>query len=140
MQKDLYLFELLYFMNYDELIKPWFAPPSNVFGIAWGIIYPIIFVSFGYVFYLALRKEIPFIVVLPFILNLVFNFLFTPIQFGLENNFLASLDVLLVVITLVWAMIAIYSYVPLIAYAQIPYLLWGAFATVLQLSITWLNW
>ena len=128
------------YQDYASLAKPWFAPPSNVFGIAWGIIYPIIFLSFGYVFLLALRKDIPAIVTLPFILNLLFNFAFTPIQFGLKNLPLASLDILLVVGTLVWAMIVIYPYAPIVTYAQIPYLLWGLFATVLQLSITYLNW
>jgi len=127
-------------MNYEELIKPWFAPPSSAFGIAWGILYPVIFLSFGYVFYMALKKQLPFMVVLPFLLNLLFNFLFTPIQFGLESNLLASIDVLLVVITLVWAMIAVYQYAPIVTYVQIPYLLWGLFAAILQISITWLNW
>ena len=125
---------------YEELIKPWFAPPSEVFGIAWGIIYPIIIISFLYVFYLGFKKEIPFKVVLPFILNLVFNLAFTPIQFGLQNNILALIDIFLVIITLVWAMIVIYPYRPVVMYAQIPYVLWGLFATILQLSITYLNW
>lgn len=78
-------------------------------------------------------------IALPFILNLVFNLIFTPIQFGLKNNLLAALDISLVLITLVWAMIAIYKYVPWITYIQIPYLLWVCFATVLQFSVTWLN-
>lgn len=47
-------------------------------------------------------------VALPFALNLVFNFAFTPIQFGLQNNLLAAIDILLVLGTLVWAMIVIY--------------------------------
>jgi len=41
--------------------------------------------------------------------------------------------------TLVWAMRAIYRYERWIAYAQVPYLLWVAFATCLQLTITYLN-
>jgi tryptophan-rich sensory protein len=128
------------YTDYETLAKPWFAPPSNVYGIAWGILYPIIFVSFGYVFWLALKKQIPFMVALPFILNLVFNFAFPPIQFTLKNLPLASVDILLVVGTLIWAMVAIYNYAPIITYAQIPYLLWGLFATTIQLSMTVLNW
>ncbi len=81
-------------------------------------------------------------VALPFALNLVFNFAFTPIQFGLVNNFLAPLDILLVVGTLVWALYAVWHSVPefrWVVYANIPYLLWGMFATCLQLTITYLN-
>ena len=85
------------------------------------------------------QGKLPFIIALPFILNLVFNFAFTPLQFGLKNLLLASIDILLVLITLVWAMAAIYPYATWITYIQIPYLLWVSFATVLQLTITWLN-
>ena len=126
--------------DYVALTKPWFAPPSSIFGIVWPIIYLIIVVSFGYVFIQAFKKQIPWLVALPFILNLVFNFAFTPLQFGLKNLLLASIDIILVLATLIWAMIVIYQYAPLVTYAQIPYLLWVAFATVLQLSIMYLNW
>ena len=78
-------------------------------------------------------------VVLPFILNLIFNFAFTTIQFGLKNNLLAAFDILLTLGTLIWAMVAIYPYMRWITYIQIPYLLWVTFATVLQLTITYLN-
>lgn len=124
---------------YSSLAKPWFAPPSTIFGIVWPILYLFIAVSFGYVFFLAFKKQIPVVVALPFLLNLVFNFAFTPLQFGLKNLTLASVDILLVLGTLIWAMVAIYAYSPMVTYAQIPYLLWVAFATILQLTITFLN-
>jgi len=88
---------------------------------------------------MAWQKVIPLIVVLPFVLNLIFNFSFTYIQFGLKNNFLAGIDILLVLITLIWAMIAIFPYVKWVTCIQIPYLLWVSFATILQLTITYLN-
>ena len=74
-----------------------------------------------------------------FILNLLFNAAYTPIQFGLKNNLLASVDILLVLGTLLWALKVIWPRVRWVAYVNIPYLLWVAFATLLQLSITWLN-
>lgn len=88
---------------------------------------------------MAWKKKIAFSVALPFLLNLVFNFAFTPLQFGLKNNLFAAVDILLVLVTLIWAMIAIYPHSRWIAYIQIPYLLWVSFATVLQLTITYLN-
>jgi tryptophan-rich sensory protein len=124
---------------YSQLIKPFFAPPAWLFGPVWTVLYILIAISYGYVGYLFFTKKIPFIVVLPFILNLIFNFIFTPIQFGLQNNLLASVDIVLVVGTLVWALVAIFPYVKWVAFLNLPYLLWGAFATVLQLTITWLN-
>jgi tryptophan-rich sensory protein len=75
----------------------------------------------------------------PFILNLIFNFAYTPIQFKPKNNYLASIDILLVLGTLFYAMYSIYLFIPWVSYINIPYLLWVAFATVLQLTITYLN-
>ena len=80
------------------------------------------------------------VVALPFVLNLVFNLSFTYFQFGLKNNTLAAVDVLLVLATLVWALYVIYPYITWVALANIPYLLWAGFATILQLTITYLNY
>ena len=124
---------------YSQIIKPLWAPPGWLFGPVWTVLYAIIAVSFGAVFCKAFTKKIPRMAALPFALNLVFNFAFTPIQFGLKNNLLASLDILLVLGTLIWAIAAIYSRARWIAYIQIPYLFWVSFATVLQLTITYLN-
>ncbi len=124
---------------YSQLIKPSWSPPSWLFGPVWTFLYVLIALSFGWAFWLFFQKRIPWIVALPFLLNLIFNFAFTPLQFGLKNNLLAGIDILLVLGTLVWAMIAIYPYARWIAFIQTPYLLWTAFATVLQLTITWLN-
>lgn len=124
---------------YSTLIKPTWAPPSWLFGPVWTVLYILIAISFGRVFSLAWQGKIGFIVVLPFILNLIFNFAFSPIQFTLQNNLLAALDILLVLATLIWAMISIYPHAKWIMYMQIPYLVWVSFATVLQLTITFLN-
>jgi len=124
---------------YQQLIRPSWSPPSWLFGPVWTFLYILIAVSFFRVFQLTFQKRISFIIVLPFILNLIFNFAFTPLQFGLRNNFLAAIDILLVLGTLIWAMIAIYPHQRWIAFIQFPYLLWVSFATLLQLTITYLN-
>ena len=124
---------------YSQLIKPPWAPPSWLFGPVWTVLYVLIAISFGAVFLMTWRKKIALAAALPFILNLVFNFAFTALQFGLKNNFLAAIDILLVLGTLVWAIMAIYPRARWIAYIQIPYLLWVSFATILQLTITYLN-
>ncbi len=124
---------------FSELIKPTWAPPAWLFGPVWSFLYILIAISFGKVFILLFQKQISFWVALPFILNLIFNFSFTYFQFGLKNNYLAAADILLVLITLIWAMVSIYKTVPWVTYINIPYLLWVSFATVLQLTITYLN-
>lgn len=124
---------------YQQLIKPSWSPPAWLFGPVWTFLYILIAFSFGKVFWMFWKGKIGFLVLLPFVLNLVFNFAFTPLQFGLKNNLLAAIDILLVLVTLVWAMVTIWPHARWVAYVQIPYLLWVSFATVLQLTVTYLN-
>lgn len=125
---------------YQTLIKPTWAPPSWLFGPVWTVLYVIIAITFGTVFYKAFTGKLPRMVALPFALNLVFNFAFTPAQFWLKNNLLASVDILLVLGTLIWALVAVWPHLRSVVYVNIPYVLWVCFATVLQVTITWLNW
>lgn len=127
---------------YSQLIKSAWAPPSYLFGPVWTFLYIIIFLSFGTIFYRAIIGKLAWIVTLPFILNLIFNFSFTYLQFGLKNNILAAIDILLVLTTLIWALISVWKAsadLRWIVYINIPYLLWISFATTLQLTITYLN-
>jgi len=124
---------------YSQLIKPTWAPPSWLFGPVWSVLYVIIIFSFGIVFYKIFKKELPVVILIPFVLNLIFNLSFTYFQFGLKSNILAAIDIILVLITLVWALIIIYLYIKWVAIVNIPYLLWVSFATFLQLTITYLN-
>lgn len=126
--------------QYAEYIQPWFAPPAWIFGPVWSVLYLVIGFTYGYVFYQVAKGRWPRSVALPFVLNLIANLSFTPVQFGLNNLPLASLLIVIILVTIVWGMVAVWSHSRTIAYAQIPYLLWVSFATVLQLSITYLNW
>ncbi len=128
------------YAEYQQLIRPSWAPTSWLFGPVWTVLYAVIAVTFGYVAYLFIKKQIPFIVLFPFALNLLFNVAFTPIQFGLKNNYLATIDIVFVLITLIWALTSIHPHARWVSYANIPYLLWVVFATGLQITITFMNW
>jgi tryptophan-rich sensory protein len=78
-------------------------------------------------------------VAVPFAINLVANLSFTPIQFGLRNLPLAALDILVIWGTILWMMVAVWRHSPWVAVAQGPYFVWVSIATVLQLSMTWMN-
>lgn len=124
---------------YKELKKPSWSPPSWLFGPVWMVLYIIIFVSFGYVAYLYFKNIISLFILIPFMLNLVFNFAFIPIQFGLKKNWLASIDIILTVGTLIWALYVIYPHAKWVSFSNTPYALWAIFAAVLQLHITYMN-
>lgn len=67
------------------------------------------------------------------------NLAFTPIQFGLRNLPLATVDILVVWASILWMMVIIWKHSRWIAVAQVPYLIWVSIATVLQFSITIMN-
>jgi len=124
---------------YESLAKPSWTPDPATIGLVWQTLYPIILVTFAFVFVQAVRKKIPWRVALPFAINLVANLAFTPIQFGLRNLTLAALDILVVWATILWMIAAVWKHYRWVAVAQVPYLIWVSIATVLQLSITWMN-
>ena len=125
---------------YDTLVKPMWTPSPATIGLIWTILYPIIAVSFGFVFVRAFQGKIPQIVAVPFAINLVANLLFMPIFSGLRNVPLASAVILIVWATIIWMMLAIWRHYRWVAVAQVPYFVWVSIATVLQLSITAMNW
>ena len=125
---------------YNSLIKPSWTPEPATIGLVWQILYPIILITFAFVFIQAIRKKVPWKVTIPFAINLAANVAFTPIQFGLRSLFFAAVDILIVWGTIIWIMVAIWKYYRWVAIAQIPYLTWVSIATALQLSISWSNW
>lgn len=108
---------------YATFIKPTWAPPAWLFGPVWSVLYVIIAVSFTYVFYKTYTGEVPYSIAAIFLLNLIANAIFTPLQFGLQSNLLAAIDILVVLGTLAAALYFIYPYFPWVAYVNIPYLL-----------------
>lgn len=124
---------------YQSLRKPSWAPPARLFGPVWMALYAVIIVSFGTVFGQAVLGRVPGAIVWPFVVNLAANFAFTPLQFGLRNNMMALADIVIVLISLVWALVAVFPYLPWVAAVNVPYLLWISFAALLQAAITYLN-
>lgn len=144
---------------YDGLAKPSWTPQPGTIGLIWTCLYPVIAVTFGFIFLQAARNawkarrgaaaeashpaprpSVTGWTALPFAINLVANLLFTPIQFGLRNLPLASVDILIVLSTIVWMIVTTWPRHRWVALAQVPYLLWVTTATVLQLSMAVMNW
>jgi benzodiazapine receptor len=125
---------------YNALVKPTWTPAPSTIGTIWQILYPVIAITFGYVFVRWFREKLPSRVALPFLVNLIANLAFTPIQFGIRSLPLAAIDILIVWGTILWTIHAIWPHHRWIAVAQLPYLAWVSTATILQLTITWSNW
>ncbi len=125
---------------YNSLAKPPWTPSPSTISLIWMILYPIILISFGFVFVQAFRGQLPRKVAVPFAINLVANLLFMPIFSGLRNVPLAAADILIVWATIIWCVVAVWPVYKWVGAAQVPYFVWVSIATVLQLSITAMNW
>jgi tryptophan-rich sensory protein len=124
---------------YDMLRKPSWTPEPATIGTIWTLLYPIIMVAYGYAIVLVLSGRAPRWLLIPIAINVASNIAFTPIQFGLRNLPLATVDILIVLVTIVWSMVGLWPHSKPTAIALAPYLVWVATATVLQISITLMN-
>jgi translocator protein len=124
---------------YESLSKPRWTPSTSLIGTMWTILYPIIFVVLFLVGSKYFRKEISGLFALPFLLNIICNFAFTPVQFGLRSQLAALVVILLILITTIWCIIVAWSQLRIVSFAYIPYLLWVSVATLLQANIWWMN-
>lgn len=125
---------------YNSLVKPSWAPSPSTISLIWTILYPIILVSFGFIFVQAFRGKIGWKQALPFAINLVSNLLFMPIFAGLRNVPLACVDILIVWATIICCVVITWPVYRWVAVAQVPYFVWVSVATILQVAITGRNW
>lgn len=125
---------------YNSLAKPSWTPAPSTISLIWTMLYPIILVSFGFVFVQAFRGKVGWKVALPFAINLVANLLFMPIFAGLRSVPLACVDILIVWATILWCVFVVWPVYRWVVVAQVPYFVWVSIATVLQVSLTAMNW
>lgn len=124
---------------YETLAKPFFAPPPFVFGIVWTIIYILI----GIASYLVVKDGIekPGVTesIKYYLFNLVLLFLWPIVFFNLQAFGLSV--ILIIIILFVSASVAFkfYQINKVAGYLYIPLVLWVLFASVLNISIWWLN-
>lgn len=122
---------------YDEIVKPKLSPPGIVFPIVWFILYTLMGISF----YLVTesnheKKDMSLLI---YIMQLIFNSLWTLIFFGAENFLLGSIWLFILVILIIIMIINFYKVNKKAGLLQIPYLLWSIFALYLNISIYLLN-
>eukprot|EP00245_Coleochaete_scutata_P005220 TRINITY_DN185_c0_g1_i2.p1 TRINITY_DN185_c0_g1~~TRINITY_DN185_c0_g1_i2.p1 ORF type:complete len:172 (-),score=25.63 TRINITY_DN185_c0_g1_i2:583-1098(-) len=119
---------------YKSLKKPWYTPPGWVFPVMWTSLYLMMGIASWLVWKQGgfKHQSLPLSV---YTFQLILNFLWTPIFFGMHQIGLA-----LVEIVVMWFAIlaTIYTFYPVshtAAYLLVPYIIWVSLATSLNLSI-----
>jgi translocator protein len=124
---------------YAALNKPFFNPPSWVFGPVWIMLYALMGISFFIIWKKGLNKKENKIAVSLFSAQLVLNALWSIIFFGLQNILFALIEIIMLWIFLVITIIKFYKIDKRAAYLLVPYVLWVSFATILTFFIFILN-
>jgi benzodiazapine receptor len=126
---------------YQELSKPFFNPPSWIFGPVWSILYIFIGLVFYFIYKeISISKTEKKLLISLFIIQLVLNGIWTPIFFGAQNLFLAmivivSMDIFLITMLVYFKKLKL----NLITTLWIPYVLWVLFATLLNITLWAMN-
>jgi benzodiazapine receptor len=128
---------------YLSLNLPSFAPPANTFGIVWTLLFIIMGIAFYrvWMYYTSDNKQKDIVkdALIYFIVQLIFNVLWSILFFGLDLKTAALFDIVILLFYIIVTTIKFYKIDKIAAYMMIPYILWVAFATILNMSIIFLN-
>lgn len=123
---------------YTQLIRPEWAPPPNLFGPVWTILYALMGIAAWLVWraggFRAARKALTL-----FLVQLAVNALWSWLFFGWRLGGLAFADIILLWMLIVATLIAFWRVRPLAGALLIPYLIWVSFASALNYSVWQLN-
>ena len=124
------------FIDYNDLIKPPFAPPSFIFPVMWSVLYILMGISYGI---LKSNNKVDTNINIIYYLQLGVNALWSVFFFILKIRLFSIIWILLLIITIILMITKFYSKSKLSSYLHIPYLIWTLFATYLNIGIYLLN-
>ena len=123
---------------YGSLIKPFFTPPSWLFGPVWSVLYLAMAIA-GWLVWLRHRN---IAVALPLALfgsQLVLNALWSILFFGLQAPGIALVEILTLWAMIFATLISFWKISTIAGWLFVPYLAWVSFATILNFEIWHLN-
>jgi benzodiazapine receptor len=128
---------------FPTLVKPWFSPPSWLFGPVWTILYFLMGLSLYIVWNYKTetvskqkyKKQFFILFGIQLILNALWSFLF----FGLKSPISGLIDILFLDIAVITTIIYANRVSKYAAVLLAPYMAWILFATLLNFEIVLLN-
>ncbi|NNF79791.1 MAG: tryptophan-rich sensory protein [Rhizobiales bacterium] len=120
---------------YANLTKPSFNPPNWIFGPVWTILYVFIAIVGWRVWQQNPRGPATFV----WTLQLVLNFLWSPVFFTSHEIGLALVIILTLLTTIIVFIVWEWPRDRLVSLLFVPYAAWVAFASLLNVSILMLN-
>jgi len=127
---------------FPTLVKPWFSPPSWLFGPVWTILYFLMGLSLYIVWNKTetiskqkYKKQFFILFGIQLILNALWSFLF----FGLKSPISGLIDILFLDMAVITTIIYANRVSKYAAVLLAPYMAWIIFATLLNFEIALLN-
>jgi tryptophan-rich sensory protein len=124
---------------YASLNKPFFNPPSWLFGPVWTTLYLFMGVSMYLVWKKGFKNKNARIALAVFLAQLGLNFLWSLIFFGLHLPALALVDIIFLWIFIALTTLKFSKISKPASYLLCPYLAWVTFASALNIAIVKLN-
>ncbi len=120
---------------YAGLEKPWWTPPSWIFGPAWMLLYVLMGIAAFLVWEVRHKKKEAEGALLLYGVHLFFNALWSLIFFGLQNIGLALVEIFLLWLLIIYTMVFFFRVNRAAGWVFVPYLIWVSFAMVLNYSL-----
>ncbi|MDO5010125.1 MAG: TspO/MBR family protein [Intestinibacter bartlettii] len=125
--------------QYSQLIKPGFAPPTAAYPIVWSILYVLMGIS-AYIITSSKKSTMKVNdAMFLYYVQLVLNFLWSILFFGLNLRFVAFIESILLTFILAIMIYRFYKIDQRASIINIPYLLWMFFVNFLSYFIWILN-
>ncbi|MGY4711591.1 TspO/MBR family protein [Mycolicibacterium sp. CBM1] len=123
--------------EYGRLAQPDWAPPPNVFGPVWTVLYALMAIAAWLVWRADPRFGNPAIIL--YAAQLVLNLIWSPLFFGLGWRGVALVDIVLLDVILAATLVLFWKANRTAAALLIPYFAWSLFATALNYTVWSLN-
>ena len=124
---------------YADLNKPFFNPPNWLFGPVWTTLYTLMGVAAAGIWQQDIsRKQVKSALIF-FGVQLFLNGLWSFLFFGLKSPLIAFIEIILLLICIIITFIKFKEIKSWTGWILAPYIIWVAFASILNLSIVALN-
>jgi translocator protein len=124
---------------YAGLVKPSWTPPPVVFPIAWTLLYALMAVSFWRLWNSETRIRERTQAMTLFLIQLALNALWSPVFFGFHGTRTALVVIMALLVAIAATIRAAFRVNRLAAWLLVPYLLWVAYATTINIGVVAMN-
>ena len=124
---------------YQGLSQPAWKPPDFLFGPAWTIIFALVALSAAAGWRAAPNRRSRDWLIVLFCLNGTLNLVWSLLFFRLQRPDWALIEVVVFWLSILWLVVVLRRYAKTASWLLVPYLVWVAFAGVLNLAVVQLN-